>query len=462
MFRPLTMVALLLAGSAAALATPPGPADGPTAPPLGVFVESPVVFPGGTAGFTHPPLLGAALASGMAETTWRQTVGRDGHGRLHPGAAIADGTGIVVVGSTRTPTGFVHKVDGAGDFVYRHHTAGPAALYDVALASDGGSVVGGALVVGSDVVGLVQKLAPDGSVLWTTHVPSATGLHGIGSLHVQPDGTILAHGETGQFPMLSVLGPDGALLRVQEFREVFTTQFVRGVPLPDGGHFIQTGKQLVDLDRDGQVRNRIIVPSPPGEAYVLDAALGSDGHLYLSGSTWEYPTPIAWDQHRAFLMKMTPSLDVVWASYISAADRTAGGTLALAADGDIVVVGKAAWELEYLPSSELDAHRVGQMVARFDPHGVARFVRVIVDEADPTSYVAASLDADPYGYVTASAVALVGDDIVAAGTRGPSHTSDMYLTRSLGHSTLGPASGPPNTLVNAVHTAAAQALRSMG
>lgn len=447
----LTVTASLAAAGVPALAAPEWWQGTPPAmPDAGLFLPSPVTMPGGLAGITYPPLLAPALVAGATETEWQHTIERGVLDRLEVYAAVHDGEDIVVAGSTGQPVGWVYKLDGDGTVLYRHHTDPEVAYRDLAVAPGGGVYVSGWQGVDGQVKAIVRELDRAGNVVWTTHIGSSTGVFGANSIDLDAAGNLHLLGDAGRFPMLAVVAPDGSVVRTQEFQDIFTSEYAFGARLPDGDYIVQTGQRLYRVDPQGAVERFSLVYSPPGEPYVSELRVAPDGNIVLSGSTWEIPTPIPWDQHRAYVMKITPDLEVVWASYLSAAERTGGGAFVFAPDGDIVLVGAAGWYTEYLPNEILGDYHVAQVVARFAPDGTARFVRVIQDAQDPSARVT--------GY---EPVLTPDGDIVALGTRGPSVSSDMFVSRSLGQSPLGPVTGPPNTLVNGLHTEVAETAWSL-
>ena len=342
-------------------------------------------------------------SGGPAPLDWTVQFGTVG---LDMGAAVAvDSQGfVIVVGSTMGDLAgpsaggydaFVrkHAPDGAVQWTRQFGTPGWDEALAVTTDADDHILVAGA--TGGDLGGpnqgnsdaFVRRYSPDGDVAWTEQFGTAQfdravalTIDGDGDLVVAGQGVGVPSGEgssaTFGFVRKFTMIPDAGV--TEQWTHVAPT-LVEGLAVDGSGHVVAIGSvheaelgfeaYVVKLTSAGDEAwsglygtgavpedaggEREAVPSTrrPGERWqnllgfedVAHAvALDADGNVFLTGYMGGYETGTGHSNQKAYVLKLTPVGDEEWAVLFGDTYATYGISIAIDADGDVVVVGNTA------------------------------------------------------------------------------------------------------------------------
>ncbi|MDJ0770625.1 MAG: Ig-like domain-containing protein, partial [Ilumatobacter sp.] len=304
----------------------------------------------------------------------------------------------------------------------------PSQAEAIAELPDGSSLVAGWTQPGGDA-SVLAKLTPDGQVDGTFGIGGGvTGTGRFYDLVVQPDGKIVAVGESGGDPSVARFAADGTPDATFGTGGIVTPDLdgeARGVALQadgkivigwDGNSEVGAARFLTDGTLDTTFDSDGVVTVPhSGDSEVSDLVIQPDGKIVLLW-TWQYQ--IVPDDQVVVLHRLLTdgSLDTTFdgdgEAIIDLASFAAGHGLALQPDGKLVVAGETS------PPSERDAivlrvTSAGALDASFGTGGV-----VDVDfGADVEQFNDVALRAD--------------GTIVVAGTTGVVGSRDGIIARLL-------------------------------
>lgn len=231
---------------------------------------------------------------------------------------------------------FVRKYDPEGNEVWTEQFGGNSADFATAVAVDGN---GNVLVAGSGFVptephphaGLAHfvrkyEQAADGRAVtevWTYRTDSS-----VADIAVAADGSVILTGSEWVFQttnevFVAKLNPDGG--------ELWAKPFGSGDPAETG----EEGRELPDTRHPMELWQDLLDYQDAGSAVAVDHA----GNIYVTGYVGALDTGSGLRNHQAFLLRLTPDGEEVWAILFEEEHHTHGSAVALDSAGDIIVSG---------------------------------------------------------------------------------------------------------------------------